>query len=422
MILHRIISGLLSGTNYIGVLFPRGHTAGSMRYGRASGRLFRISDRYYKENPVSELASSGAEIIIVISASSFCAGKNRIRTALISLIAKKYNAEIIYVNQAGANDSLIFDGLSTVCDRMGNIKVLASEFVEDIVLCDMNSIENDNSSIPSDIFPSEEESVLKALIIGTKDYIRKCGFSKAVIGLSGGIDSALTAAIAVKALGNENVSGVFMPSTYTSRQNYIDTRVLAENLNIKLKTVPIDSMYKEFKRALPFSEPEIPGITEQNIQARIRGTILMAFSNKTGALVLATGNKSELAAGYCTLYGDMCGGLAVIGDILKMTVYKLAVLINKDKQIIPANILLKAPSAELAPGQKDQDDLPPYEILDPILKGYIEEGKDIAELTAEGFDKKLVTGIISRIIKNEYKREQAPPELKITSKAFWILE
>jgi NAD+ synthetase len=255
--------------------------------------------------------------------------------------------------------------------------------------------------------------------MGTRDYVIKCGFSKAVVGLSGGIDSAVTACIAVTALGRENVSVVFMPSQYTSKDNFEDTEELAKNLGIALDRIPIDSIFKEYLRFLsPSFEESEPGITEQNIQSRIRGTILMGLSNKYGSLVLSTGNKSELAVGYCTLYGDMTGGLAVISDVPKTTVYDLARFINQEKEYIPPRIISKAPSAELKPDQLDQDDLPPYDTLDSILKGYIEDFQGANELVQMGFDKKIVEEVIFRVDRNEYKRHQAPPGLKVTSKAF----
>jgi NAD+ synthetase len=255
--------------------------------------------------------------------------------------------------------------------------------------------------------------------MGTRDYVRKCGFEKVVVGLSGGIDSALTLAIAVSALGRENVSSVFMPSQYTSRENYDDTRQLADNLGIAYEIIPIDDMFAAFLKYLsPHFDRRAPGVTEQNIQARIRGTILMALSNRTGSLVLSTGNKSELAMGYCTLYGDMSGGLAVISDVPKTMVYDLSRFINADREVIPQRILDKPPSAELKPDQCDQDDLPPYEVLDPILKGYIEDLKSPAELVRMGFDSDTVKRVVTKVDQNEYKRYQAAPGLKVTSKAF----
>jgi NAD+ synthetase len=261
--------------------------------------------------------------------------------------------------------------------------------------------------------------VLEALVMGTRDYVRKCGFERVVIGLSGGIDSALTACIAVRALGASQVALVFMPSSYTSQDNYQDTRDLAENLGCDLTIFPIDEIFAAFTAQLsPGFDPNDPAVTEQNIQARIRGTILMALSNRHGSLVLSTGNKSELAVGYCTLYGDMNGGLAVISDVPKTMVYKLSRLINTRWDFIPQRIIDKAPSAELAPDQTDQDDLPPYDVLDAILKGYVEELKSVDDLVGEGFERQQVVDVINRVDRNEYKRHQAAPGLKITSKAF----
>jgi NAD+ synthetase len=255
--------------------------------------------------------------------------------------------------------------------------------------------------------------------MGTRDYVTKCGFTKVVVGLSGGIDSALTAAIAVEALGAENVRGVFMPSRYTSRDNFEDTVRLAANLGIELIEVPIDGMFNQFLQHLsPAFDADAPGVTEQNIQARIRGTILMAFSNRDGSLLLTTGNKSELAVGYCTLYGDMSGGLAVISDVPKTMVYEISRHLNADREVIPPRIIEKAPSAELKPGQTDQDDLPAYEVLDGILKAYVEDLKTVDEMVAMGFERALVEDVIARIIRNEYKRQQAAPGLRVTSKAF----
>jgi NAD+ synthase (glutamine-hydrolysing) len=376
-----------------------------------------VAREYSAPDPATKLVENGADTIINISASPFYAGKNRIREKLIGGIAKKHNVNIIYANQTGGNDSLLFDGLSCVYDSLGRIRAIAPEFEENLLIYDLNAEKERIEKVQK--YPSETESVLKGLVTGTKDYILKCGFSKAVIGLSGGIDSALTAAVAQKALGAENVSAIFMPSLYTSRENYEDTKKLAENLGIKFYTIPITSLYEEFINISKFSlNKENPSITEQNIQARIRGVILMSFSNKNGAMLLNTGNKSELAVGYCTLYGDMCGGLAVLADVFKTKVYEISNFINKDKEIIPYRIIQKAPSAELAPNQKDQDDLPEYNVLDAVLKGYIEDFKSIDEIVKEGFDESLVKNIVNRLIKSEHKRQQAPPCLKVSAKAF----
>ena len=376
--------------------------------------------RIYHINPVDLMVKGGASLLVNISASPFHVGKKEFRWDLFGAIAGKYKVPLIFANQVGGNDSILFDGTSAAFDRQGKIKALARDFEEDIIFYDsdeqtgMTYKESIHSVSGPDVEP-----VLKALIMGTRDYVVKCGFSKVVLGLSGGIDSALTAFIAAKALGPENVLSVFMPSGYTSADNFEDTKKLAGNIGIGFEVIPVDGVFKEFIRLLSpsFREGE-PDITEQNIQARIRGTILMALSNRQGRLLLSTGNKSELAVGYCTLYGDMNGGLAVISDIPKTEVYGLARFINRKEEIIPARIIEKAPSAELKPDQTDQDDLPPYEILDSILKGYIEDLKGAGELVKSGFDPKLVEDVISRVARNEYKRHQAAPGLKVTTKAF----
>ncbi|MBU2622702.1 MAG: NAD+ synthase [Proteobacteria bacterium] len=376
--------------------------------------------RIYHINPVDLMIKGGASLLVNISASPFHVGKKEFRWDLFGAIARKYKVPLIFANQVGGNDSILFDGMSAAFDKDGKIRALARDFEEDIIFYDsdeqtgMTYEENIHKVSGSDV-----ESVLKALIMGTRDYVVKCGFSKVVLGLSGGIDSALTAFIAAKALGSENVLSVFMPSGYTSVDNFEDTKKLAGNIGIGFEVIPVDGVFKEFIRLLSpsFREGE-PDITEQNIQARIRGTILMALSNRQGRLLLSTGNKSELAVGYCTLYGDMNGGLAVISDIPKTEVYGLARFINREEEIIPARIIEKAPSAELKPDQTDQDDLPPYEILDSILKGYIEDLKGAGELVKSGFDPKLVEDVISRVDRNEYKRHQAAPGLKVTTKAF----
>ncbi|MBU0986389.1 MAG: NAD+ synthase [Proteobacteria bacterium] len=374
--------------------------------------------RIYSIDPVAELVQAGADLVINISASPFYLGHQKFRWNMFKSMACKYNIPFLYANQIGGNDSVLFDGLSTAFAKNGEIVARARDFEEDLVIFDSkaSSFSADNLH---EISGSDTESVLKALVLGTRDYVSKCGFSKVVVGLSGGIDSALTACIAVRALGRENVSGVFMPSGYTSAENLEDTEKLSENLGIALARIPIDGMFKEFLKYIsPDFKVRDPGITEQNIQARIRGTILMAMSNKHGSLVLSTGNKSELAVGYCTLYGDMNGGLAVISDVPKTMVYNIARFINQDKEYIPQRILDKAPSAELKPDQKDQDDLPPYEVLDAILKGYIEDFKGLNELVEMGFDRSTVQDVILRVDRNEYKRHQAAPGLKVTSKAF----
>lgn len=374
--------------------------------------------RIYSIDPVARIVQAGADLVINISASPYYLGHDEFRRNMFAFMARKYRVPFMYANQVGGNDSILFDGSSSVFDKTGKIIARASNFAEDMVVFDSTILQASRNNIHENS-KSDMESVLKALVMGTHDYVVKCGFSKVVIGLSGGIDSALTACIAVMALGRKNVTVVFMPSQYTSGENYEDTEKLAANLGVVLIQVPIESMFKAF---LSFLSPDFkdtePDITEQNIQSRIRGVILMALSNKHGALVLSTGNKSELAVGYCTLYGDMTGGLAVISDIPKTMVYNLARFVNRDKEIIPSRIITKAPSAELKPDQIDQDDLPPYEILDAILKEYIEAVKGVDELVQMGFDKRVVEDVILRVDRNEYKRHQAAPGLKVTSKAF----
>lgn len=371
--------------------------------------------RVYPIDPVQLMIQDGADLLINISASPYFMGKNRFRQDMIASIAKKYGTILVYVNQVGGNDSLLFDGSSCAFNGKGKQIALGSDFKEDLVMIDIKTGNGDIHTVNK----TDTESVLKALVMGTADFVTKCRFSRVVVGLSGGIDSALTACIAVQAFGKENVIAAFMPSRYTSGENFEDTRQLADNLGIRLKTIPIDEIFEEFVRPIsPDFDRENPGITEQNIQARIRGTMLMAISNKENAILLSTGNKSELAVGYCTLYGDMNGGLDVISDVPKTMVYQLADLINAENPIIPQRVLEKAPSAELKPNQKDQDDLPPYDVLDRILKSYIEDLKSTEELLEMGFDPKLVEEVIARIDRNEYKRHQAPPGLKVTSRAF----
>ena len=374
-----------------------------------------FSKRLYPIDPVALMVKEGADLIINISASPYYAGKQEFRWAMLGDIAKKYGIPLLYVNQVGGNDSVLFDGVSTAFNATGQIGAHATDFEEDMVVYDTDTQEGDLHAVVE----TEAESVLKALIMGTRDYVHKCGFVRGVVGLSGGIDSAVTACIAVQALGRGNVTGVFMPSQYTSKENFEDTQELAQNLGVELAHVPVTGIFEKFLGELsPVFKDVATEITGQNIQARIRGTLLMAFSNKLGCLLLSTGNKSELAVGYCTLYGDMSGGLAVISDVPKMMVYELARLINKDREVIPARILQKPPSAELKPDQLDQDDLPPYDILDGILREYIEENKEPEEIIAMGFDPAIVKETISRVDRNEYKRHQAPPGLKVTTKSF----
>lgn len=371
--------------------------------------------RIYDRDPVAQLADAGADLIINISASPFHVGKSQFRRRILSNICKKYRLPLIYANQVGGNDSILFEGMSAAFDPEGKMVARAYDFREDLITVDFDAMDGDLRPVSE----SGEEATLRALVMGTRDYVEKCGFSKAVVGLSGGIDSALTLWIAAKALGPENVRAIFMPSRYTSQDNYTDTEKLAASLGTPYQVIPIDPIFDVFLENLsPGTETAGLGLMEQNVQARIRGTLLMAVSNREGSLLLATGNKSELAVGYCTLYGDMSGALAVISDLPKTQVYNVSKWINSDGEIIPLSIIEKAPSAELKPDQRDQDDLPPYDLLDKILVGYVEELKGIEELVAEGFDRAVVEDIVSRVDRNEYKRHQAPPGLRVTSKAF----
>ena len=384
--------------------------------------------KIHHKDPVESMIRQGAEIIINISASPFTIGKQDERLKMLTSHAKKYNVPIIFVNQIGGNDDLVFDGNSLVINKKGVIVDKALSFEEDLLMVEFKGPDiSAGGSKPGPVGKraqagageDEIESVYDALVLGTRDYVRKCGFKKAVIGLSGGIDSAVTAVIAARALGKGKVLGVTMPSGFSSKGSVKDSKALAKRLGIAFENIPIKSVYNAYTKTLSGVFTGLPfDVTEENLQARIRGKILMAISNKYGYLVLTTGNKSELAVGYCTLYGDMCGGLAVISDIPKTMVYGIAEYINRRKEIIPIDTIEKPPSAELRPGQKDQDSLPPYDILDGILKAYVEESRDIGDIIGRGFDEKLVKDIIKKVDRNEYKRKQAAPGLKVTSKAF----
>lgn len=371
--------------------------------------------RLYAFDPVDRLARGGMDLLINISASPFSRRKIEFRDHMLKTIATKHNVPVVFVNQVGGNDQILFDGASTVFNARGAIKARGLDFEDDLVIYDTLTDKGDIRPLSA----NADAAVLKALVMGTRDYVTKCGFQKAVIGLSGGIDSALTAVVARQALGSENVATVFMPSRYTSQHNFEDTRQLARNLGVGYDIIPIDDIFEQFlARLIPNPDRQRPGVTEQNVQARIRGSLLMGISNRDGSLVLTTGNKSELAVGYCTLYGDMNGGLAVISDVPKTLVYDICGYINQEKEIIPQRIIDKPPSAELAPDQTDQDDLPPYEVIDPILEGYVEQAQSRDELVAGGFDAQVVDEIIRRVDRNEYKRHQAAPGLKVTPKAF----
>jgi NAD+ synthase (glutamine-hydrolysing) len=369
----------------------------------------------YPVDPVETMIKEGVDLLINIAASPYYVGKRESKWDMFARMAEKYKVPLLYVNQVGGNDSVLFDGISLAFDSKGKIVARARDFQEDMVVFDTDSQAGEMHPVSE----SDTESILNALIMGTRDYVRKCEFSRALVGLSGGIDSALTAYVAVQALGGENVIAVFMPSQYTSQENFEDTRELAANLGIELLNVPIEGIFKNFLQELsPLLKDVATEVAGQNIQARIRGTMLMAISNKLGHLLLSTGNKSELAVGYCTLYGDMSGGLAVISDVPKTMVYQIARLINKGKEVIPNRVIEKPPSAELKPDQLDQDDLPPYDVLDGILKAYIEGNKTTEEIIGMGFEPSIVRDTISRVDRNEYKRHQSPPGLKVTSKSF----
>jgi NAD+ synthase/NAD+ synthase (glutamine-hydrolysing) len=359
---------------------------------------------------------SGWTILLNISASPFWIGKREIRRIMLSTLARRYKAPVVMVNQVGGNDSLLFDGSSIVLDPSGSIVAEAKSFEEDLIFFDSRTGSGDLHQQ----MESDDASAYSALVLGPRDYVRKCGFRQVIIGLSGGIDSALTAAIAVDAVGKENVIGVGMPGPYSSTGSVEDARILARNLGIRFELLCITETFESFRKALakPFAGLK-EDTTEENIQARTRGTMLMALSNKFGALVLSTGNKSELGVGYCTLYGDMAGGLAVISDVPKTLVYRLARHVNSQGEIIPEATLEKPPSAELRPDQKDIDSLPPYEILDAILEDYVEDSHSAEKIAADHrFDIDLVRRVIRMVERSEYKRQQAAPGIKISSKAF----
>jgi NAD+ synthase (glutamine-hydrolysing) len=366
---------------------------------------------------VEELLSVKSMPLINIAASPYSRGKNSLRSEMLQNIARRFEVPVLYVNQVGGNDSLVFDGRSLAVGPEGSIIAQAAEFNEDMLLLDLSA---ENRPIKIDV-TEDMESLLNAIVTGIRDYAYKCGFKRAVLGLSGGIDSSLTAVLAAHALGPENISGILMPSPFTSPESIEDAEELAGTLGINTKTIPITGIYRQYLADLSDGLEGLPGdVTEENIQARIRGNILMALSNRFGCLVLSTGNKSELATGYCTLYGDMSGGLAVISDLYKGEVFELSRYINRESHVIPERVLTKAPSAELKPDQKDEDSLPPYDILDAVLKAYIEEHKTLPEIVKMGYSHELVTSILNKVEGNEYKRQQAAPGIKVSWKAFGL--
>jgi len=378
-----------------------------------------FGDRSYALNPIREMFAPGTgqpDCLVNISASPYYHGKLSVRNNVFTSLCREHRIPLLYANQVGGQDSLIFDGHSMVIDDAGQVQGCAPGFSEDMIIVNTETWRAEGKHLlPEDSITK----VLDALILGVRDYLHKSGFRTAVLGLSGGIDSAVTAAIACLALGAENVSTVALPSPYTSQVSIDDARSLAANLGCAFETIPITPAMQAYRETLaPLFEGRKEDVTEQNIQARIRGNILMALSNKFGHLLLSTGNKSEMAVGYCTLYGDMSGGLSVLSDVPKEMVYGLAREMNREREIIPERIITRPPTAELKPDQFDQDDLPPYEILDPILQAYLEEHLSIDEIAARGFDRPVVKDIVRRIQLNEYKRRQAAVGLKVTTKAF----
>lgn len=372
--------------------------------------------RLYGIDPVADLIGAGGKILLNISASPFTLGKRELRRDMLAAIARHYRIPVAMVNQVGGNDSLVFDGSSFALGPDGELLAQAASFAEDMVCFDTDTLAGDIHSRDE----GTEASAYAALVLGTRDYVHKCGFRKVVLGLSGGIDSALTAAVAVDALGKENVIGIAMPGPYSSQGSIDDAAALARNLDIRFEVIPIDEIFASYLQSLqPVFAGRAADVTEENVQARVRGGILMALSNKFGAMVLTTGNKSEIAVGYCTLYGDMCGGLAVISDVPKTLVYRLARYVNSRAPVIPQSTIEKPPSAELRPGQKDSDSLPPYDILDTILEAYVEDNRAPDAIAAEhGYDPELVRQVVRMVDRNEYKRQQAAPGLKISAKAF----
>lgn len=369
----------------------------------------------YLSDPVAELIERGAELFVTISASPFDLGKPSFRRRIVKHLAGKYQKVFLYLNQVGGQDSLIFDGNSFVVDATGKMVAHAVDFAEDVIVFDTEANRGDVRATSM----SDEEALVKAIALGLRDYMARCGFEKCVLGLSGGVDSSVTATIAAKALGPEHVLGVLMPSAYTSQESIEDAKELARDLEIEVRTIPISRILDVYLKELaPFFPGKDSDVTEQNLQARIRANILMAISNKFGHLVLSTGNKSELAVGYCTLYGDLTGGYALISDVPKTMVYRVARYLNHEVALIPERVLTKAPSAELRPNQRDQDDLPPYELLDQIIVRYLEDTASPEAIVGDGFDREVVLEVIGMVDRSEYKRRQAPFGPRVTSRAF----
>ena len=376
-------------------------------------------ERIYRRDPVRELIAQGAELIFNLSASPWHDGKEKTRLEMLRRVARDEKIPLAQVNAVGANDELIFDGHSVAIDARGEVLALGKGFVEDVIVVELSPAVSSQQPAVKSEFPAREELLFAALSLGIRDYVRKCGFKSVLLGLSGGIDSALIAVLAAEALGAENVLGVAMPARYSSSGSLTDAELLAKNLGIRYEVLPIEPVFNAVEAQLQkvFAGTK-PNEAEENIQSRLRGVTLMALANKFGALVLTTGNKSEMAVGYCTLYGDMNGALAPIADVLKTDVYKIAKWVNRDREIIPNDSITKPPSAELRPGQKDQDSLPPYEILDAILDLYVVKNLGKAEIVARGFDAAVVNDVVNKINFSEYKRRQAAPGLKVSPRAF----
>ncbi|MDJ0601116.1 MAG: NAD+ synthase [Crocosphaera sp.] len=376
--------------------------------------------RNYEDNPIQDLVKHGVNLVVNLSASPYSIGKQKTREAMLKYSAERYNIPIIYTNQVGGNDDLIFDGNSFAVSKDAEITLRAKGFQTaiEVVEYEQNSQDLEISYIANSL-ETEEEEIWSALVLGLKDYAYKCGFSKAILGLSGGIDSSLVAAIAAEALGKENVLGILMPSPYSSSHSITDAEALVNNLGISSHTLAIRDVMKAYDVLLePLFKGTEFGVAEENLQSRIRGNLLMAIANKFGHLLLSTGNKSEMAVGYCTLYGDMNGGLAVISDVPKTRVFSLCKWLNRHEEVIPHNVLIKPPSAELKPDQVDQDSLPAYDILDAILDRLIHRHQSIKEIEAAGFDYDIVCKVVKLVTRAEFKRKQAPPGLKVSDRAF----
>ncbi|MDD5260148.1 MAG: NAD+ synthase [bacterium] len=418
--------------------FTSGEQSAVYQFGKILFGLNICEDIWHATGPTHKQAKAGAKLILNINASPYYTGKIKVREKIVKCQAKENNVHVVYANLVGGQDELVFDGQSIVVDPKGRLVTLAKAFKEELLVTDLEIPEVRGKKVNAVLIDKEisvkerlplpkshvkmlepVEEVYQALLLGLKDYVNKNGFKKVVLGLSGGVDSALVATLATDALGKDNVVGVFMPSRYSSKASEIDAKQLAYKLGIKLMTISIEQLYNIYLVILdPVFAAEAKNIAEENLQARIRGTILMALSNKFGWLVLATGNKSEMSTGYATLYGDMVGGFAVIKDVPKTLVYKLAKYRNHKSFVIPVNVLKKAPTAELRPHQKDTDTLPEYKILDPILKEYIEEDKSVNQIVKKGFKQELVDKVVGMVDKSEYKRRQSAPGVRITPKSF----